>query len=36
MEKVEEAKRLVREMTEEEKKEFAKWCRDWNFHKGVN
>lgn len=32
MNKVEEAKKLVREMGQEEKKEFKKWCKDWNFH----
>lgn len=32
--KIEEAKKLVREMTEEERKEFKKWCKNWNFHLG--
>jgi len=32
MNKVEETKKLIREMTEEEKKEIKEWCKEWNFH----
>ena len=32
MEKVEQAKILIRDMTEEERKEFKEWCKEWNFH----
>jgi len=30
--KVEEVKRLIREMTMEERKEIKKWCKDYDFH----
>ncbi len=32
MEKVEEVKQLIRDMTEEERKEIKKWAKEWNFH----
>lgn len=30
--KVEQAQKLVRTMTNAEKEEFKKWCEDWDFH----
>ncbi len=36
MERVEEAKKLIRVMTQEEKKEFKEWCKEWNFHLSVS
>ncbi len=36
MDKVEEVKKLIRMMEEEEKKEVKRWCKEWNFHLGLN
>lgn len=34
MEKVEQVKQLIRDMTEEERKEIKSWSKEWNFHLG--
>jgi len=32
MNKVEEVKRIIREMNDEEKREIKDWCKEWDFH----